>query len=48
MVSELKAVVAELGGKRSWVVFSPDRDMAKAIRDGFPPAAVKDLMPHLA
>lgn len=45
MVNELQAVVKELGGRhvlgRS---VSNDRDLREAIRDGFPPAVVEELM----
>jgi putative toxin-antitoxin system antitoxin component (TIGR02293 family) len=42
MVNELRAVVAELGGKRALGrSLSSDRDMREAIRDGFPPAVVE-------
>jgi putative toxin-antitoxin system antitoxin component (TIGR02293 family) len=45
MVNELQAVVSELGGKRTLGrVLSSDRDMRDAIRDGFPPAVVEELM----
>ena len=45
MVNELRAVVAELGGKRTLGrTLSSDRDMREAIRDGFPPAVVEELM----
>jgi putative toxin-antitoxin system antitoxin component (TIGR02293 family) len=45
MVNELRAVVAELGGKRTLGrSFSTDLDMRDAIRDGFPPAVVEQLM----
>ncbi len=45
MVNELRAVVAELGGKRTLGrSFSTDLDMRNAIRDGFPPAVVEQLM----
>ncbi|MGO8797409.1 MAG: antitoxin Xre/MbcA/ParS toxin-binding domain-containing protein [Candidatus Sulfotelmatobacter sp.] len=45
MVNELHAVVAELGGKRTLGRnFSTDLDMRDAIRDGFPPAVVEQLM----
>lgn len=45
MVNELRAVVAELGGKRTLGrSFSSDRDMREAIRAGFPPAVVEELM----
>jgi putative toxin-antitoxin system antitoxin component (TIGR02293 family) len=42
---ELRAVVAELGGRRALGRnFSSDNDMREAIRDGFPPAVVEKLM----
>ncbi len=45
MVNEFQAVVKELGGRhvlgRS---VSNDRDLREAIRDGFPPAVVEELM----
>ena len=45
MVNELQAVVEELGGEqilgRS---LSSDQDMREAIREGFPPAVVQELM----
>jgi putative toxin-antitoxin system antitoxin component (TIGR02293 family) len=45
MVNELRAVVEELGGKRALGrTLSSDRDMRDAIRDGFPPAVVGELM----
>jgi putative toxin-antitoxin system antitoxin component (TIGR02293 family) len=45
MVNELRAVVAELGGKRTLGrTLSNDRDMSEAIRHGFPPAVVEKLM----
>lgn len=45
MVNELRAVVEELGGERTLGrALSSDRDMREAIRDGFPPAVVKELM----
>lgn len=45
MVNELRAVVAELGGRRT-LGRAPanDRDMREAIRAGFPPAVVEELM----
>jgi putative toxin-antitoxin system antitoxin component (TIGR02293 family) len=45
MVNELRAVVEELGGEHTLgrALFS-DRDMREAIREGFPPAVVKELM----
>jgi len=45
MVNELRAVVKELGGEHTLGrALSSDRDMREAIRDGFPPAVVKELM----
>ncbi len=45
MVNELKAVVEELGGARTLGrVYSNDREMRDAIREGFPPAVVKELL----
>jgi putative toxin-antitoxin system antitoxin component (TIGR02293 family) len=45
MVNELQAVARELGGKRTLGrSFSNDSDMREAIRDGFPPAVVEELM----
>jgi putative toxin-antitoxin system antitoxin component (TIGR02293 family) len=45
MVDELRAVVAELGGRRTLGrSLSNERDMREAIRDGFPPAVVERLM----
>ena len=45
MVNELGAVVAELGGKRTLGrALSSHREMRDAIRDGFPPAVVDELM----
>lgn len=45
MVNELRAVVAELGGRRAFGrALSSDRDMRDAIRDGFPPGVVEELM----
>jgi putative toxin-antitoxin system antitoxin component (TIGR02293 family) len=45
MVNELRAIVTELGGPhtlgRSLVT---DRDLKEAIREGFPPAVVEELM----
>jgi len=45
MVNELRAIVKELGGRsvlgRS---FSSQRDLSDAIREGFPPAVVEELM----
>jgi putative toxin-antitoxin system antitoxin component (TIGR02293 family) len=45
MVNELRAVVEELGGKQTLGrVLSNDREMREAIREGFPPAVVEELM----
>jgi putative toxin-antitoxin system antitoxin component (TIGR02293 family) len=45
MVNELHAVVEELGGEPTLGrALSNDRDMREAIRDGFPPAVVDELM----
>lgn len=45
MVNELRAVVAELGGKQTLGrTLSTDRDLREAIREGFPPAVVQELM----
>jgi putative toxin-antitoxin system antitoxin component (TIGR02293 family) len=45
MVNELRAVIAELGGKQTLGrTLSSDGDMRDAIRDGFPPAVVEELM----
>ena len=45
MVNELRAVVAELGGKQALGrTFASDGDMREAIREGFPPAVVEKLM----
>ena len=45
MVNELRAVVAELGGRRTLGrSLSTDRDMLEAIRSGFPPGVVEELM----
>jgi putative toxin-antitoxin system antitoxin component (TIGR02293 family) len=45
MVNELRAVVKELGGAQTLGrPLSSDRDMREAIREGFPPAVVKELM----
>src|SRR3974377_446755 len=45
MVNELQAVVEELGGKQTFGrALSSDQDMREAIRQGFPPAAVQELM----
>ena len=45
MVNELRAVVNELGGEETLGrTFSNDHDMRDAIREGFPPAVVEELM----
>src|SRR2546426_10825430 len=45
MASELKGVLRELGGKRVLGrSLANDRDLREAIREGFPPAVVKELM----
>ncbi len=45
MVNELKAVVQELGGRRTLGrALSSNRDLREAIREGFPPAVVEELM----
>jgi len=45
MVNELRAVVQELGGRRALGrSLSSDREMREAIREGFPPAVVAELM----
>jgi putative toxin-antitoxin system antitoxin component (TIGR02293 family) len=45
MVNELRAVVKELGGERALGrTLSSDRDLREAIRQGFPPAVVAELM----
>jgi putative toxin-antitoxin system antitoxin component (TIGR02293 family) len=45
MVNELRAVVSELGGQRALGrSLSSDREMREAIREGFPPAVVGELM----
>lgn len=45
MVNELKAVVSELGGKKTLGrSFSSERDLREAIREGFPPAVLQELM----
>jgi len=45
MVNELRAVVHELGGERTLGrTLSNDRDLRDAIREGFPPAVVAELM----
>ncbi len=45
MVNELQAVVGELGGEQTLGrALSSERDMREAIRQGFPPAVVEELM----
>lgn len=45
MVNELRAVIEELGGKQTLGrTLSSDGDMREAIREGFPPAVVEELM----
>ena len=45
MVNELRAVVNELGGEETLGrAFSNEHDMQDAIREGFPPAVVEELM----
>lgn len=45
MVNVLRAVVHELGGEKALGrKFSSDRDLRDAIREGFPPAVVEELM----
>src|ERR1017187_6203112 len=45
MVNELRAVVRELGGEHTLGrVLSSDHDMRDAIREGFAPAVVEELM----
>jgi putative toxin-antitoxin system antitoxin component (TIGR02293 family) len=45
MVDELRAVVQELGGEQTLGrALSSDGDMREAIREGFPPAVVEELM----
>ena len=45
MVNELRAVVDELGGEHALGrTLSNERDMREAIREGFPPAVVEELM----
>jgi putative toxin-antitoxin system antitoxin component (TIGR02293 family) len=45
MVNELRAVVNELGGERALGRrLSSDRDLREAIREGFRPAVVNELM----
>jgi putative toxin-antitoxin system antitoxin component (TIGR02293 family) len=45
MVNELKSIVAELGGKQALGrSLSNDRELREAIREGFPPAVVQQVM----
>jgi putative toxin-antitoxin system antitoxin component (TIGR02293 family) len=45
MVNELRAVVSELGGKQTLGrALSSEGDLREAIREGFPPAVVENLM----
>jgi len=45
MVNELTAVLTELGGKQTLGrTLANDRDLREAIREGFPPAVVEELM----
>jgi putative toxin-antitoxin system antitoxin component (TIGR02293 family) len=45
MANELQAVVKELGGQQTLGrSLSSDRDLRDAIREGFPPAVVEELM----
>lgn len=45
MVNELSAVMKQLGGKQTFGrSFSAERDLREAIREGFPPAVVQELM----
>jgi len=45
MVNELRAVIQELGGERALGRrLLSDRDLREAIRQGFPPAVVEELM----
>src|SRR5205085_7846957 len=45
MVNELRAVANELGGEETLGrILASDRDMREAIREGFPPAVVEELM----
>ncbi len=45
MVNELRAVVKELGGRSVLGrKLASQRDLCEAIRDGFPPAVVEELM----
>src|SRR5208337_4810846 len=45
MVNELRAVLEELGGEQALGrALSSERELREAIRDGFPPAVVEELM----
>src|SRR5215471_19446341 len=45
MAHELKAVIGELGGKHTFGrTLASENDMREAIRQGFPPLAVEELM----
>lgn len=45
MVNDLRSVVTELGGQHTLGrALSTDRDLREAIREGFPPAVVEELM----
>jgi putative toxin-antitoxin system antitoxin component (TIGR02293 family) len=45
MVNELRTVIEKLGGEQTLGrALSTERDMREAIREGFPPAVVKELM----
>src|SRR5215831_15035432 len=45
MLNELQAVIGELGGEQTLGrSLSNDRDLREAIREGFPPAVVEELM----
>ena len=45
MVNELRAVIEELGGRQTFRrALANDLDMREAIREGFPPAVVQELM----
>src|SRR6266853_4316799 len=45
MASELQAVIKELGGHQTLGrTLSSERDLREAIREGFPPAVVEELM----
>ena len=45
MVNEFRAVIRELGGEHAFGrPLSSDHDLREAIREGFPPAVVEELM----